>query len=48
LEEILALEPDFVPRITGAELVRLRSRTVYYVLRRMQEAARALRAPAAS
>lgn len=52
LEEILALKPDFVPRITGAELVRLRSRTVYYVLRRMQEAAAAVRSqfkpPAAS
>lgn len=37
-EQILEVKPDFVPRIIGAELVRLRSQTVYYVLRRMQEA----------
>lgn len=36
--EILAVTPDFVSRIIGSELVRLRSRTVYYVLNRMQEA----------
>ncbi len=30
---------DFVPRIVGAELVRLRSQTVYYVLTRMKGAA---------
>jgi len=35
---------DFVPRIIGAELVRLRSQTVYYVLNRMQEAVRRLQA----
>ena len=29
---------DFVPRIVGAELVRLRSQTVYYVLTRMKSA----------
>jgi cysteine desulfuration protein SufE len=29
---------DFVPRIIGAELVRLRSQTVYYVLDRMKQA----------
>lgn len=40
--EILAVPQDFVPRIIGAELVRLRSQTVYYVLDRMQEAARRL------
>lgn len=42
LKEILDVPPDFVPRIVGAELVRLRSQTVYYVLNRMKEAARAL------
>lgn len=42
LEEVLAVPQDFVPRIIGAELVRLRSQTVYYVLRRMKEAAQAL------
>ncbi len=42
LREVIAVLPDFVPRIIGAKLVRLRSQTVYYVLRRMQEAARLL------
>ncbi len=37
-DEILALPTDFIPRIVGADLVRLRSQTVYYVLRRMKEA----------
>ena len=36
--EVLALPQDFVPRIIGEQLVRLRSRTVYYVLSRMKEA----------
>lgn len=31
---------DFVPKITGAELVRLRSQTVYYVLSRIKTAAK--------
>jgi cysteine desulfuration protein SufE len=35
-EEILAIPADFVPRIVGAELVRLRSQTVYYLLTRMK------------
>jgi len=42
LAEVLALPQDFVPRIIGADLVRLRSQTVYYVLGRMKEAARKL------
>lgn len=37
--EILGLSPDFIPRIVGSELVRLRSQTVYYVLQRMKQAA---------
>jgi cysteine desulfuration protein SufE len=37
-EEILALEADFVPRLIGADLVRQRSQTVYYVLGRMKGA----------
>lgn len=41
-DEVITVSPDIVPRIVGAELVRLRSRTVYYVLNRMKEAARAL------
>ena len=42
LAEVLAVSQDFVPRIVGADLVRLRSQTVYYVLSRMKEAARKL------
>jgi cysteine desulfuration protein SufE len=37
-DTILALEADFVPRIIGADLVRQRSQTVYYVLGRMKGA----------
>ncbi len=37
-DEILAVPSDFVPRIIGADLVRLRSQTVYYVLNRMKQA----------
>jgi cysteine desulfuration protein SufE len=33
---------DFVPRIVGSELVRLRSQTVYYVLSRMKTAVKML------
>lgn len=40
LQEILDVPADFVPRIIGAELVRLRSQTVYYVLGRMKTAVR--------
>lgn len=36
--EVLAVDPQFVPRIVGADLIRLRSQTVYYVLQRMKEA----------
>jgi cysteine desulfuration protein SufE len=34
--EILEVPADFVPKIVGAELVRLRSQTVYYLLTRMK------------
>ena len=37
-EQVLQVPQDFVPRIIGADLVRLRSQTVYYVLNRMKEA----------
>jgi cysteine desulfuration protein SufE len=37
-EEIMAVPADFVPRIIGADLVRLRSQTVYYILTRMKSA----------
>ncbi|MEM7145426.1 MAG: SufE family protein [Verrucomicrobiota bacterium] len=39
-QEILEIPADFVPRIIGAELVRQRSQTVYYVLSRMKGAAK--------
>ena len=37
-DDILALEADFVPRLIGANLVRQRSQTVYYVLGRLKAA----------
>ncbi len=37
-DEILYLPTDFIPRLIGADLVRLRSQTVYYVLNRMKQA----------
>ncbi len=40
LQTILEIPADFVPRIIGAELVRVRSQTVYYVLTRMKSAAK--------
>lgn len=46
LTEILAVPQDFVPRIIGADLVRLRSQTVYYVLGRMKQAAQTLQTAA--
>ncbi|MCX6956974.1 MAG: SufE family protein [Verrucomicrobiae bacterium] len=39
LEELQAVPQDFVPKIVGAELVRIRSHTVYYLLTRMKTAA---------
>ncbi|MEO8206259.1 MAG: SufE family protein [Chthoniobacterales bacterium] len=38
--EILEVPADFVPRIVGAELIRVRSQTVYYILTRMKSAAK--------
>src|SRR5947208_2649359 len=35
-QEILDMPSDFVTRIVGAELVRIRSQTVYYVLSRIK------------
>ena len=40
--EVLALPSGVVPRLVGAELVRLRSRTIYYVLDRMKQAVQRL------
>jgi cysteine desulfuration protein SufE len=42
LREVLEVPQDFVPRIIGVELVRLRSQTVYYVLGRMKQAVQML------
>ena len=42
LIEVLEVPADFVPRIVGSELVRLRSQTVYYVLSRMKTAVKML------
>ena len=41
-QAIKEVPQDFVSRIIGADLVRLRSQTVYYVLDRMKEAAATL------
>lgn len=38
LDEIMALPADFVPKIVGGHLVRIRSQTVYYILTRMKGA----------
>jgi cysteine desulfuration protein SufE len=35
-QEIVDLPSDFVTRIVGAELVRIRSQTIYYVLSRIK------------
>ncbi|HVW22445.1 MAG TPA: SufE family protein [Opitutaceae bacterium] len=37
-EEIMEIPQDFVPRIVGAQLIRLRSQTVYYILTRIKGA----------
>jgi cysteine desulfuration protein SufE len=39
IEEVLEVPADFVPKIVGADLVRQRSQTVYYLLTRMKSAA---------
>ncbi len=36
VKDVLALPADFVPAIIGAQLVRARSQTVYYVLTRIK------------
>ena len=41
-QEILDLPADFVPKIVGGQLVRIRSQTVYYILTRMKSACRVL------
>ncbi|MBP8256897.1 MAG: SufE family protein [Opitutaceae bacterium] len=39
-ESILEVPQDFVPKIVGGQLVRLRSQTVYYILTRIKSAAK--------
>jgi len=39
-QEVLDVPADFVPRIVGADLVRQRSQTVYYLLTRMKSASK--------
>ncbi len=41
LQEILDVPADFVPKIVGGQLVRVRSQTVYYILTRIKGACRA-------
>src|SRR5215210_680699 len=41
LDEVLQIPADFVPKIVGGQLVRIRSQTVYYILTRMKSACRA-------
>ncbi|MBV9673655.1 MAG: SufE family protein [Verrucomicrobia bacterium] len=36
ITQILDVPADFVPRIVGSDLIRVRSQTVYYVLTRMK------------
>ncbi|HEY5770137.1 MAG TPA: SufE family protein [Terrimicrobium sp.] len=38
-QEMLDVPADFVPKIVGADLVRQRSQTVYYILTRMKSTA---------
>jgi cysteine desulfuration protein SufE len=35
-EAVLDVPQDFVPKIVGSQLVRVRSQTVYYILTRMK------------
>ena len=38
IDDVMAVPADFVPKIVGAQLVRQRSQTVYYILTRMKSA----------
>lgn len=42
LDRVLGLPSDFVPRIVGSQLVRIRSQTVYYIFTRMKGACQIL------
>lgn len=37
-EEVMDVPQDFVPKIVGGQLIRIRSQTVYYILTRMKSA----------
>jgi cysteine desulfuration protein SufE len=39
-EELQSIRQDFVPKIVGAELIRARSQTVYYLLTRIKTASK--------
>lgn len=43
LDQIQAVPADFVPKIVGGQLVRVRSQTVYYILTRIKGACTAFR-----
>ena len=43
LDEIVELPSDFVPKIAGPKLVRIRSQTVFYILTRIKGACRVAR-----
>ncbi len=43
VDEIQAVPADFVPKIVGGQLVRVRSQTVYYILTRIKGALSAFR-----
>jgi cysteine desulfuration protein SufE len=40
--DILAVDPNLIPRVVGESLMRQRSNSAYYTLRRLKEAVRAL------
>ena len=42
LDAVLDLPADFVPKIVGRQLVRIRSQTVYYILTRIKSACKVL------
>jgi cysteine desulfuration protein SufE len=42
IPEILELPADFVPKIVGGHLIRIRSQTVYYILTRIKSACKVL------
>ena len=42
LDAIMELPADFVPKIVGGHLVRIRSQTVYYILTRIKSACKVL------